>query len=133
MTLTGAQIDRMLEEQFCGLNSPANGFLKVLLPSAGFPYTWARVRRRRYHLRTPPTRPPGRGHDQRGSARPRSELPRDREQLPRGRRRRLRRPQGRTPNRLGGAVDTDAFEAYLDAAEPTGISPAPRDRIDVQP
>ena len=36
-------------------------------------------------------------------------------------------------DRLGGAVDTDAFEAYLQAAEPTGVSPAPRDRIDVQP
>jgi 5'-nucleotidase len=34
-------------------------------------------------------------------------------------------------DRLGGAVDTDAFEAYLAAAEPTGISPAPTDRIDV--
>ena len=44
MTLTGAQIDRMLEEQFCGLNSPNTtptpGFFKVLLPSAGFHYTW---------------------------------------------------------------------------------------------
>jgi 5'-nucleotidase len=36
-------------------------------------------------------------------------------------------------DRLGGAVDTDAFEDYLEAAEPTGISPAPRDRIDIQP
>ena len=36
-------------------------------------------------------------------------------------------------DRLGGAVDTDAFEAYLQAAEPTGVSPAPLDRIDVQP
>ena len=44
MTLTGAQIDRLLEEQFCGVNSPfatpTAGFFKVLLPSAGFSYTW---------------------------------------------------------------------------------------------
>ncbi len=43
MTLTGAQIDRMLEEQFCGINSPSfvpAGFYKVLLPSVGFHYTW---------------------------------------------------------------------------------------------
>ncbi len=41
MDLTGAQIDTMLEQQFCGLNSPLNGFFfKVLLPSANFAYTW---------------------------------------------------------------------------------------------
>ena len=36
-------------------------------------------------------------------------------------------------NRLGGAVDTDAFEAYMAAAEPAGILPAPRNRINVVP
>lgn len=36
-------------------------------------------------------------------------------------------------DRLAGALDTDAFEAYLRAAEPRGIVAAPRDRIDVQP
>jgi len=43
LSLTGAQIDVMLEQQFCGVNSPfapMPGFFKVLLPSAGFAYTW---------------------------------------------------------------------------------------------
>lgn len=43
LTLTGAQIDLLLEQQFCGVNSPhasTPGFFKVLLPSAGFAYTW---------------------------------------------------------------------------------------------
>jgi 5'-nucleotidase len=37
MTLTGAQIETMLEQQFCGINAVAN---KVLQPSASFTYTW---------------------------------------------------------------------------------------------
>ena len=43
LSLTGAQIDLMLEQQFCGVNSPfapTTGFFKILLPSAGFSYTW---------------------------------------------------------------------------------------------
>ena len=43
LSLTGAQIDVMLEQQFCGVNSPfapMPGFFKVLLPSAGLAYTW---------------------------------------------------------------------------------------------
>ncbi len=35
-------------------------------------------------------------------------------------------------NRLGGAVDTDAFEDYLQANEPGGVSPVPLTRINVQ-
>src|SRR5690606_8566225 len=38
LSLTGAQIDRMLEEQFCGGNAAAR---RVLQPSAGFTYTYA--------------------------------------------------------------------------------------------
>ena len=34
-------------------------------------------------------------------------------------------------DRLGGDVDTDAFEAYITEFGP--LSPAPRDRIDVVP
>jgi 5'-nucleotidase len=37
MTLTGAQIETMLEQQFCGTNAVAR---RVLQPSAGFTYTW---------------------------------------------------------------------------------------------
>ena len=41
MTLTGAQIEAVLEQQFCGLNDGTA--LKVLLPSAGIHYTWDTV------------------------------------------------------------------------------------------
>ena len=34
--------------------------------------------------------------------------------------------------RLGGAVDTDAFEAYL-RANPAGVAPGPRNRITLVP
>ena len=33
----------MLEQQFCGLNAPPGGFSKVLLPSAGFHYTYTQA------------------------------------------------------------------------------------------
>ena len=136
LTLTGAQIDRMLEEQFCGLNSPnltpTPGFFKVLLPSAGFHYTWDQsaagvvdcnvanaVDAASITIGGVPIDPAlsyrvtvnsflADGGDGFAVLR-----------------------QG--TNRLGGAVDTDAFEAYLAAAEPTGIAPAPTDRIDVVP
>jgi 5'-nucleotidase len=136
MTLTGAQIDRMLEEQFCGVNSPnaspTPGFFKVLLPSAGFHYTWdaseagvvdcdaanavdaAGITLNGAPLdlgssyRVTVNSFLADGGDGFGVLR-----------------------QG--TDRLGGAVDTDAFEAYLAAAEPTGIAPAPLDRIDLQP
>src|SRR5690606_17751561 len=37
MTLTGAQIEQALEQQFCGVNAGASRVLQV---SAGFAYTW---------------------------------------------------------------------------------------------
>jgi 5'-nucleotidase len=133
MTMTGAQIDRLLEEQFCGINSPANGgFFRVLLPSAGVHYTWSQaaagaascdaanaVDIAGISINGAPIDPNASyritvnsfladGGDGFAVLR-----------------------QG--TDRLGGAVDTDAFEAYLQALEPTGISPAARDRIDVVP
>jgi 5'-nucleotidase len=133
LTLTGAQIDRMLEEQFCGLNSPANGgFFKVLLPSAGFHYTWDQSAA-------------GAANCDGANAVDAASITLDGVPLD------LTASYRVTVNsfladggdgfavlkqgtsRLGGAVDTDAFEAYLAAAEPTGISPAPQDRIDVVP
>lgn len=46
LTLTGAQLHRLLEEQFCGINAPANGgFNRVLLPSANVRYTYHRSQR----------------------------------------------------------------------------------------
>jgi 5'-nucleotidase len=136
MTLTGAQIDRMLEEQFCGLNSPnatpTPGFFKVLLPSAGFHYTWDQSEAGAVNCDT-------------ANAVDAASITLGGQPLDLGATYRVTvnsfladggdgfavLKQG--TDRLGGAVDTDAFEAYLQAAEPTGVSPAPRDRIDVQP
>lgn len=135
MTLTGAQIDRMLEEQFCGLNSPSNvpaGFFKVLLPSAGIHYTWDQSAA-------------GVVNCDAANAVDAAGITLNGTPLDLGASYRVTvnsfladggdgfavLKQG--TNRLGGAVDTDAFEAYLQAAEPAGISPAPQDRIDVQP
>jgi 5'-nucleotidase len=135
MTLTGAQIDRMLEEQFCGLNSPSNapaGFFKVLLPSEGFHYTWDQSEA-------------GAVDCDAANAVDAAGVTIDGAPLDLAASYRITvnsfladggdgfavLKQG--TERLGGAVDTDAFEAYLQAAEPGGISPAPQDRIDVQP
>jgi 5'-nucleotidase len=133
MTLTGANIERMLEEQFCGLNSPANGFFfKVLLPSDGFHYTWDMSAAGATSCDTADAVDP-------------TSITINGAPLDLGASYRITvnsfladggdgfavLKQG--TNRLGGAVDTDAFEAYLAAAEPTGISPAPLNRIDVVP
>jgi 5'-nucleotidase len=135
MTVTGAQIDRMLEEQFCGLNSPANtpaGFFKVLLPSAGFHYTWDQSEAGVVNCDLANAVDPanvtigGAPLNPAASYRITVNI-----FLADGGDGFAVLKQG--TNRLGGAVDTDAFEAYLAAAEPTGISPAPLDRIDVQP
>ncbi len=133
MTLTGAQIERMLEEQFCGLNSPANGFFfKVLLPSAGFHYTWDQSAAGATNCDLADAIDPAgvtiSGVPLNLGASYRVTVNSFLADGGDG----FAALKGGT-NRLGGAVDTDAFEAYLDAAEPTGISPAPRDRIDVQP
>jgi 5'-nucleotidase len=40
MDLTGAQIEAALEQQFCGNNRPGVGGTKVLLPSLGFTYAY---------------------------------------------------------------------------------------------
>ncbi len=135
MTLTGAQIDRMLEEQFCGLNSPSNvpaGFFKVLLPSAGFHYTWDQSEAGVVNCDVANAVDPagvtidGAPLNLTGNYRVTVNifLADGGDGFPVFK-------QG--TDRLGGAVDTDAFEAYLQAAEPTGISPALQDRIDVQP
>jgi 5'-nucleotidase len=136
MTLTGAQIDRMLEEQFCGLNSPnatpTPGFFKVLLPSEGLLYTWDQSEAAVVDCNA-------------ANAVDAAGITLDGTPLDLGASYRVTvnsfladggdgfavLKEG--TNRLGGAVDTEAFEGYLQAAEPTGISPAPQDRIDVQP
>jgi 5'-nucleotidase len=132
MTLTGAQIDRMLEEQFCGGNATVSPPFRVLLPSAGVHYTWDLSEAGASDCATANAvdaagvtingTPLDLGASYRVTVN--SFLADGGDNFP-------VLVQG--TSRLGGAVDTDAFEAYLAAAEPAGISPAPLDRIDVQP
>lgn len=128
MTLTGAQIETVLEQQFCGVNDTA---FRVLLPSAGFHYTW--------NATQAAVLDPGCTGDVV------SGITLNNEPLVAGTSYRV------TVNsfladggdgfsgllagtdRLGGAVDTDAFEAYLTANTPPGLSPPATDRIDVVP
>jgi 5'-nucleotidase len=131
MTLTGAQIELMLEQQFCGINSPANnGFSRVLLPSAGFHYTWNRAAIGAANCATANAIDP-------------ASISLNGVPLDLGASYRVTvntfladGGDGFTvlrdgTDRFGGPVDTDAFEAYLRAAEPAGISPPATDRIDV--
>jgi 5'-nucleotidase len=135
MTLTGAQIDRMLEHQFCGINSPAAvpaGFFKVLLPSNGIHYTWDQSAAGTVDCNVANAVDiasitiGGAAIDPAASYRitVNSFLADGGDGF-------FVLKEG--TDRLGGAVDTDAFEAFLAAAEPTGISPPNQDRIDVVP
>jgi 5'-nucleotidase len=128
MTLSGADIERVLEQQFCGINDTS---FRVLLPSAGFHYTWDASAA----AAADPTCS--------GDVVPLAEITLNGTPLD---------PAGQYrvtvnsfladggdgfsallagTNRLGGAVDTDAFEAYLTNFGP--VAPAPQDRIDVVP
>ena len=133
LTLTGAQIERMLEEQLCGINSPVNGgFHRVLLPSAGFIYTWRL------------SAAGAASCDAADAIDPASitlgGLPLDAAASYRVTVNSFLADGGdgfatlaKGTGRLGGAVDTDAFEAYLVAAGSSGISPPLLDRINVLP
>jgi 5'-nucleotidase len=131
MSLTGAQIEQMLEQQFCGTNSPANGgFPRVLLPSAGFTYTWSLAAAGAASCASADAVDPasislnGTPIDPAATYRVTVNIF-------------LSDGGDGFPvfvagtDRLGGAVDVDAFEDYLVAAGAAGVSPAPTDRIDV--
>jgi 5'-nucleotidase len=124
MTLTGAQLDRLLEEQFCGGNARAP---RVLQPSVGFTYTYAAaavgaadcatanaVDVSTMSLGGVPVDPAGTFRVTVNSF-----LATGGDNFP--------VLNGGT-DRLGGAVDLDALEAYLSAA-PGGVAPGPQDRI----
>ncbi len=128
MTLTGAQIETVLEQQFCGVNDTA---FRVLLPSAGFHYTWDLSQAQIV--------------DPNCTGDVVSGITLGGQPLVAG------TPYRVTVNsfladggdgfggllagtdRLGGEVDTDAFEAYLTAKTPPGLSPPATDRVDVVP
>ncbi len=126
MTLTGAQVEAMLEQQFCGTNDTV---FRVLLPSAGVHYTWDQS--------VAAAADPGCTLDA-VSGITINGVP-----LAAGSSYRVTvnifladGGDGFTTliggtNRLGGAVDTDAFEAYFNAVG--SVSPPALDRIDVVP
>jgi 5'-nucleotidase len=125
MTLTGAQIETMLEQQFCGLNDGTA--LKVLLPSAGVKYTW--------NTTAAATADPGCTLDV-VSGLTLNNAPVVATDSYRVTVNSFLADGGdgfgvlrSGTDRLGGAVDTDAFEAYL--TQVGTLSPPALDRIDV--
>ena len=120
MTLTGAQIERVLEQQFAGCTLATARILQV---STGFTYTWTASGPVGEKVDRPRS-------DQRRDRGPGRVLPRDGQQLPRRRRRQLPALKLGT-DRLGGAVDTDALEAYFVANSP--VAPGPQNRITLVP
>ncbi|WP_051399837.1 bifunctional metallophosphatase/5'-nucleotidase [Haloechinothrix halophila] len=133
MSLTGAQIERVLEKQFCGTNSPANGGrYRVLLPSAGLHYTWTKSAAGAADCTIADAVDPDsitlNGTALEPSASYRVTV---NSFLADGGDGFTTLTEG--TDRLGGAVDVDAFEAYLGEAGDAGLPPAPRNRIDVQP
>ncbi|MDP1544712.1 MAG: bifunctional metallophosphatase/5'-nucleotidase [Anaerolineales bacterium] len=119
MTLTGAQIDTLLEQQFVGCGQTASRILQV---SAGFSYTWNtaggacdKVDPATIMLNGVTLNPSGSYRVTVNSF------------LADGGDNFFILPSG--TDRLGGAVDTDALEAYFVAFSP--VAPGPQDRITV--
>jgi 5'-nucleotidase len=119
MTLTGAQIDTLLEQQFSGANA---GRPRVLQPSAGFSYTWnpnapegARVDPATIALNGTPLDPQASYRVTVNSF------------LAEGGDAFAVLTEG--TNRLGGAIDVDAFEAFFRQNSP--VAPGPRNRISI--
>jgi 5'-nucleotidase len=117
MTLTGAQIERLLEEQFAGCTFGSNRILQV---SAGFSYTWVasgpvcdKVDPTTIMLNGSVINPAGLYRVTVNSF-----LADGGDSFP-------ILTQG--TDRLGGEVDTDAFEKYFAANSP--VAPGPQNRI----
>ena len=121
MTLTGAQIERLLEEQFPGCTL---GTARVLQVSAGFTYTWKASGPVCDKVDPATIMLNGVGIDLAANYRVtvNSFLADGGDSFP-------ILTQG--TNRLGGAVDTDAFEAYFATHSP--VAPGPQNRITVVP
>ena len=121
MTLTGAQIERVLEEQFagCTLATP-----RVLQVSAGFTYTWKESGPVCDKVDPATIKLNGNAIDPAASYRVtvNSFLADGGDSFP---------TLKLGTDRLGGAVDTDAFESYFVANSP--VAPGPQNRITVVP
>ena len=117
MTLTGTQIERLLEEQFAPCTLGSNRILQV---SAGFTYTWNSAGGTCDKVDPATIMLNGVVIDPAASYRVtvNSFLADGGDSFP-------ILTQG--TNRLGGAVDTDAFEAYFAANSP--VAPGPQNRI----
>ncbi len=138
LTLTGAQIDLLLEQQFCGVNSPHNsptpGFFKIMSPSAGFSYTWDEDIAGSAGNAICATDP------QLGAVDPDTIVidggPLDLEASYRVTASNFMADGGDgyfvlrdATDRLGGLEDLQAFEAYIRAAGAAGVSPPALDRV----
>lgn len=122
MTLTGAQIDTMLEQQFigCGQAPPPNGSNKILQVSEGFTYSWSLSAAPCNKIDPTTIKLNGVTIDPAASYRVTVNS-----FLADGGDGFTVLVQG--TDRLGGAVDTDAFEAYFVANSP--VAPGPQNRI----
>ena len=131
MDLTGAQIEAALEQQFCGINAPPDGFSRVLLPSAGFHYTYDPSATGAASCATADAVDP--------TSITLDGVPLDPAATYRVTVNTFLADGGdgftvlrEGTNRVGGVVDTDAFEQYL-AANADGLAPPATDRIDIVP
>ena len=117
MTLTGAQIERVLEEQFVGCTANSARILQV---SAGFTYTWTASGPVCDKVNPATVMLNGFVIDPAASYRVtvNSFLADGGDSFP---------TLKLGTDRLGGAVDTDAFEAYFKAHSP--VAPGPQNRI----
>ncbi len=115
MTLTGAQLDTLLEQQWCG-----QAFPRILQVSAGFTYTWDSSSPVCNRVDPASIRIGGVAVDPAGSYRitVNSFLADGGDNFTVLR---------SGTNRLGGPLDLDALEAYFTAASP--VAPGPRHRI----
>jgi len=124
MTLTGAQIETMLEQQFCGTNAAAS---RILQPSAGFTYAWNAAAIGSADCTTANAVDPatialgGVAVDPAATYRVtvNSFLATGGDGFA---------VLNEGTDRLGGAVDLDALEDHL-TATPGGVAPGPQDRI----
>lgn len=123
LDLTGAQIDTLLEQQFVGCAQPANG-QKILQVSNGFTYTWSQSAPACGKVDPASIKLNGVTLDPNATYRVTVN-----NFLADGGDNFAVLKEG--TNRLGGAVDTDALEAYFATNSP--VAPGPMNRITVAP